>query len=80
MGKKQHLIDAKTVQLFFKNSYGLLLFVTLSSLFLLPALRKKDGAVAQSVEQRTENPCVAGSIPAHTTALNLGSNTGVFCF
>ena len=26
-----------------------------------------DGAVAQSVEQRTENPCVAGSIPAHTT-------------
>jgi hypothetical protein len=25
------------------------------------------GAVAQSVEQRTENPCVAGSIPAHTT-------------
>ena len=27
----------------------------------------KAGAVAQSVEQRTENPCVAGSIPAHTT-------------
>ena len=27
------------------------------------------GAVAQSVEQRTENPCVAGSIPAHTTTL-----------
>ena len=25
------------------------------------------GAVAQLVEQRTENPCVAGSIPAHTT-------------
>jgi hypothetical protein len=27
-----------------------------------------NGAVAQSVEQRTENPCVAGSIPAHTTS------------
>ncbi len=27
----------------------------------------QDGAVAQLVEQRTENPCVAGSIPAHTT-------------
>ena len=27
------------------------------------------GAVAQSVEQRTENPCVGGSIPPHTTAL-----------
>ncbi len=25
------------------------------------------GAIAQSVEQRTENPCVAGSIPAGTT-------------
>jgi hypothetical protein len=25
------------------------------------------GAVAQSVEQRTENPCVGGSIPPHTT-------------
>ena len=30
-----------------------------------------DGAVAQSVEQRTENPCVAGSIPAHTTSLQV---------
>ena len=28
---------------------------------------RQIGAVAQSVEQRTENPCVAGSIPAHTT-------------
>jgi hypothetical protein len=35
-------------------------------LFLQPR-KGKDGAVAQSVEQRTENPCVAGSIPAHTT-------------
>ena len=25
------------------------------------------GAVAQSAEQRTENPCVGGSIPPHTT-------------
>jgi hypothetical protein len=29
--------------------------------------RQVNSAVAQSVEQRTENPCVAGSIPAHTT-------------
>jgi hypothetical protein len=27
----------------------------------------RDGAVAQLVEQRTENPCVGGSIPPHTT-------------
>jgi hypothetical protein len=26
-----------------------------------------NGAVAQSVEQRTENPCVGGSIPSRTT-------------
>src|SRR5581483_6216745 len=29
--------------------------------------RNANGAVAQSVEQRTENPCVGGSIPPHTT-------------
>ena len=28
---------------------------------------KLNGAVAQLVEQWTENPCVAGSSPAHTT-------------
>ena len=29
--------------------------------------RKKIGAIAQLVEQRTENPCVPGSIPGGTT-------------
>ena len=39
-------------------------------LFLLPAPNKwLDGAVAQLVEQRTENPCVGGSIPPHTTVV-----------
>ena len=28
---------------------------------------KNDGAIAQLVEQRTENPCVPGSIPGGTT-------------
>ena len=28
---------------------------------------KQDGAIAQLVEQRTENPCVPGSIPGGTT-------------
>ena len=28
------------------------------------------GSVAQSVEQRTENPCVGGSIPPEATILN----------
>ena len=33
---------------------------------LLP-LQSVQGDVAQSVEQRTENPCVGGSIPSITT-------------
>gem|GEM_PF-2950849 len=28
---------------------------------------RHDGAIAQLVEQRTENPCVPGSIPGGTT-------------
>ena len=31
----------------------------------------KDGTLAQLVEQRTENPCVPGSIPGGTTKRNL---------
>jgi hypothetical protein len=56
----------KTV--FFKDKPLFLLpeFEILHSLF---NIRYSLGAVAQLVEQRTENPCVAGSIPAHTTAL-----------
>ncbi len=34
------------------------------------------GLVAQSVEQRTENPCVAGSIPARAT----NKSTSRTCF
>ena len=29
--------------------------------------QNKEGAIAQLVEQRTENPCVPGSIPGGTT-------------
>ena len=31
------------------------------------APENKQGAIAQLVEQRTENPCVPGSIPGGTT-------------
>ena len=34
---------------------------------------QRAGIIAQLVEQRTENPCVAGSIPADTTFLSLKS-------
>ncbi len=40
---------------------------------------KYIGSVAQSVEQRTENPCVGGSIPPGAT-LNPNGNAGVYCF
>ena len=33
----------------------------------LPLQTRKIGAIAQLVEQRTENPCVPGSIPGGTT-------------
>ncbi len=40
------------------------LFVTLQP---QTAKSPRDGAIAQLVEQRTENPCVPGSIPGGTT-------------
>ena len=36
------------------------------------------GAIAQSVEQRTENPCVPGSNPGGTTSKSLSEMTGFF--
>ncbi len=35
--------------------------------YICAPLRKINGALAQLVEQRTENPCVPGSIPGGTT-------------
>ena len=46
---------------------------------LIRFFSKYIGSVAQSVEQRTENPCVGGSIPPGAT-LNPFRNVGVFCF
>ncbi len=37
---------------------------TLKHMFLALGLINLYGSVAQSVEQRTENPCVGGSIPS----------------
>jgi hypothetical protein len=36
-------------------------------IFAVPIRANWHGDVAQSVEQRTENPCVGGSIPSITT-------------
>ena len=39
--------------------------------YLYICTTKNDGAIAQLVEQRTENPCVPGSIPGGTTERKL---------
>ncbi len=52
------------------------------------ALANQQGAIAQLVEQRTENPCVPGSIPGGTTLKKSNSQqtpdfqtkSGVFVF
>ena len=57
--KKNELIDVKKKSNVWQKRK---LFVLLHSL--------KHGAIAQLVEQRTENPCVPGSIPGGTTFLH----------
>ena len=41
---------------------------------------QNDGAIAQLVEQRTENPCVPDSIPGGTTQKSLAEMQGFFGF
>ena len=36
-------------------------------MFTFALVKQNNGAIAQLVEQRTENPCVTGSIPGGTT-------------
>ncbi len=38
-----------------------------------------EGAIAQLVEQRTENPCVPGSIPGGTTEEETVEVSSFFC-
>ncbi len=42
--------------------------------------QKLNGAIAQLVEQRTENPCVAGSNPAGTTTKSFSIHGKDFLF
>ncbi len=38
-----------------------------------------NGTIAQLVEQRTENPCVPGSIPGGTTLIKLSNSESFIC-
>ena len=42
-------------------------FVGIKKCATFATANENDGAIAQLVEQRTENPCVPGSIPGGTT-------------
>ena len=66
------LLNISNLSLF----YYLVLFFRSNDYLCTP---NNFGTVAQSVEQWTENPCVAGSIPAHTTK-NVASLERRFCF
>ena len=67
----------KTIKIFstffFKNVWS----SKKNTLSLQPQTRN-NGAIAQLVEQRTENPCVPGSIPAGTTCKSSYSNVTAF--
>ena len=61
--------------IFFENS------LQFQKLYLpLQPQTRKIGAIAQLVEQRTENPCVPGSIPGGTTQNPDSFRIGIFCF
>ena len=59
---------------------SILFIISIFSLYNICKIRKlylslqpqtrNNGAIAQLVEQRTENPCVPGSIPGGTTQIN----------
>ena len=64
----------------YNNSRNFILTSTYKSCKIFFVVRQAQ--LAQLVEQRTENPCVAGSTPAGTTIcqrLPLGKPKGFFC-
>ena len=58
-----------TIEIFNTFSFKNIWWFQKNVLSLQPQTRN-DGAIAQLVEQRTENPCVPGSIPGGTTIEN----------
>ena len=57
---------------FFYSEFGILkIILNFAPRFERKSVPDRDGAIAQLVEQRTENPCVPGSIPGGTTRKEL---------
>ena len=69
----QDKIFCLTLQRFLKNHRQDRLHLSIKQVFCirfalsLHPQTRNDGVIAQLVEQRTENPCVPGSIPGDTT-------------
>ncbi len=59
-------MDGRFLFMFHANIFFFPLQDKIFCLTLHPQTRN-DGVIAQLVEQRTENPCVPGSIPGDTT-------------
>ena len=49
-------------------------------MFTFALVKQNNGAIAQLVEQRTENPCVPGSIPGGTTDKERVTKVTLFSF
>ena len=64
-GRKQEN-DARKMKIVQKSSKNICKIGTLA---LTLHSQNNNGAIAQLVEQRTENPCVTGSIPVGTTKI-----------
>ena len=59
---------------FFYSEFGILkIILNFAPRFERKSVPDRDGAIAQLVEQRTENPCVPGSIPGGTTQTKVKS-------
>jgi hypothetical protein len=69
--KGRHIFntDKRKTSFFHKKLFFLIFasFILEIKDFTLSLQPQNDGAIAQLVEQRTENPCVPGSIPGGTT-------------
>ena len=66
--------------IFYEKIFGKNLQVSNNSCTFAPAIKQHSvGAIAQLVEQRTENPCVPGSIPGGTTYKESFFGVTLFC-
>ena len=61
--------NGKPLPTFFRLFHQLPLQIQKNAVYLHPL--SENGTIAQLVEQRTENPCVPGSIPGGTTQKHL---------